>query len=49
MEYVIVKIGSKLNGAVRVTKILAAMKDLGIEVIRKDGKTYGEWEIVCDE
>lgn len=28
-----------------VQREIAAMKELGIEIIRKDGKTYGKWYI----
>ena len=28
-----------------VQRDFAALKELGIEIIRKDGKTYGEWYI----
>lgn len=28
-----------------IQRDFAVMKELGIEIIRKDGKTYGEWSI----
>ena len=44
------EMSNRINVSVKtVQRDFAAMKELGIEIIRKDGKTYGEWYIKVEE